>query len=111
MPGRAGIGVVRCRFRPTTLPMRRIRLFALVVAVSAAILPAASARAGDPITLYGSGWGMGSDSPMGCVRVGGRRLDVDADPHPLLQRQKVSRSPSHPPTSASRWPRPSPRSI
>ncbi len=39
--------------------MRRIRLFALVVAVSAAILPAVSARAGDPITLYGSGWGHG----------------------------------------------------
>ncbi len=39
--------------------MRRIRLFVLVVAVSAAILPAASARAGDPITLYGSGWGHG----------------------------------------------------
>ena len=39
--------------------MRRIRLFALVVAVSATILPAASARAGDPFTLYGSGWGHG----------------------------------------------------
>ena len=39
--------------------MRRIRLFALVVAVSAAILPAVSARAGDPVTLYGSGWGHG----------------------------------------------------
>ena len=57
--GSGRIDVVRCRFRPNTLPMRRIRLFALVVAVSAAILPAASARAGDPFTLYGSGWGHG----------------------------------------------------
>jgi len=39
--------------------MRRLRSFALVVAVSAVILPAAAARAGDPITLYGSGWGHG----------------------------------------------------
>ncbi len=40
--------------------MRRIRSFALVVAVSAAsIAPAASARAGEPFTFYGSGWGHG----------------------------------------------------
>jgi SpoIID/LytB domain protein len=39
--------------------MRRLRSFAFVMAVSAAILPAAAARAGDPITLYGSGWGHG----------------------------------------------------
>lgn len=39
--------------------MRRIRSLALVVAVSAALLPAASARAGDSFTLYGSGWGHG----------------------------------------------------
>ena len=39
--------------------MRRIRSLALVVAVSAALFPAVSARAGDPTTFYGSGWGHG----------------------------------------------------
>jgi len=39
--------------------MRRIRSFALVVAVSAALLPAGSASAGGSFTLYGSGWGHG----------------------------------------------------
>lgn len=40
--------------------MRRIRSLMLVVAVSAAALaPAVSARAGDPFTFYGSGWGHG----------------------------------------------------
>jgi SpoIID/LytB domain protein len=39
--------------------MRRLRSFALVVAVSAVILPVATARASDPFTLYGSGWGHG----------------------------------------------------
>jgi SpoIID/LytB domain protein len=40
--------------------MRRIRSFALVVAVSAALFPAASARAGEhATTFYGSGWGHG----------------------------------------------------
>jgi SpoIID/LytB domain protein len=40
--------------------MRRIRSLALVVAVSAAaIAPAVSARAADPVTFYGSGWGHG----------------------------------------------------
>ena len=39
--------------------MRRIRSVAIVVAVSAALLPASPARAGDGFTLYGSGWGHG----------------------------------------------------
>ena len=39
--------------------MRRIRSFVLVVAVSAALLPAGSASAGGSFTLYGSGWGHG----------------------------------------------------
>lgn len=39
--------------------MRRIRSFALLVAVSAALVPAPAARAGDPFTFYGSGWGHG----------------------------------------------------
>lgn len=39
--------------------MRRICSFVLVVAVSAALFPAVSARAGDPTTFYGSGWGHG----------------------------------------------------
>ncbi len=49
-----GAGSGRNRF-----PMRRIRSFALVVAVSAALLPTPSARADDAFTLYGSGWGHG----------------------------------------------------
>ncbi|MGZ8651153.1 MAG: SpoIID/LytB domain-containing protein [Actinomycetota bacterium] len=39
--------------------MRRFRSLALVVAVSAALVPAASARAGGSFTFYGSGWGHG----------------------------------------------------
>ncbi len=39
--------------------MRRIRSFALVVAVSAALLPMSPAHADDAFTLYGSGWGHG----------------------------------------------------
>ena len=39
--------------------MRRIRSLALVVAVSAALVPAPAARADGPITFYGSGWGHG----------------------------------------------------
>ena len=39
--------------------MRRIRTAVLVVAVSAALIPASSASAGDPVTFYGSGWGHG----------------------------------------------------
>ena len=45
---------------PTGNPsMRRIRSLALVVAVSAALVPAPAARADGPITFYGSGWGHG----------------------------------------------------
>ncbi len=39
--------------------MRRIRSLAIIVAVSAAFLPAGSASAGGSFTLYGSGWGHG----------------------------------------------------
>jgi SpoIID/LytB domain protein len=39
--------------------MRRIRSLALVVAVSAALLPVGSASAGGSFILYGSGWGHG----------------------------------------------------
>lgn len=39
--------------------MRRLRSLALVVAVSAALVPAPPARAGEPFTFYGSGWGHG----------------------------------------------------
>jgi SpoIID/LytB domain protein len=39
--------------------MRRIRSLALVVAVSAAIIPAPSAHAEEAFTLFGSGWGHG----------------------------------------------------
>ena len=39
--------------------MRRIRSLVLVVAVSAALVPAPAARADGPITFYGSGWGHG----------------------------------------------------
>ena len=39
--------------------MRRIRSLALVVAVSAALVPAVAAHADDPFTFYGSGWGHG----------------------------------------------------
>jgi SpoIID/LytB domain protein len=39
--------------------MRRIRPLALVVAVSAALVPVVSARAASSFTFYGSGWGHG----------------------------------------------------
>ena len=75
---------------PTGSPsMRRIRSLVLVVAVSAALVPAPAARADGPITFYGSGWGHGLGlSQWGAYGLAAEGVVGDQDPHALLQRHE-----------------------